>query len=269
VRKTDTIRRYEELFQFWRSLFPSHLLAAIPILLLGVSVGRAEPFSFTQSSKDSAPTMSAWGGDSSSGNRKSGATFSSLPQKSWRSILGFDDKLNLWNPQKNSLFNDQSPSEFASVSSPRTISVPAAISDAALELESIPMDDPISAVITPWEQAPEDMAATRQLSESAAIPETSPRDAAPTARHPGESLDFSVPEAARGPSKVDFSLARSEGVRADSPQDTGSLSGAADAMTLPPTGPISQIASPEPSVTALWGVSAALFAGWRRMRSKS
>jgi hypothetical protein len=243
-------------------------LAAISILLLGVSAGRAEPFSIIQTNEDRAPAMTAWDGNSSGDNHKPRMAYSSLPVRSWRTILGFKENVNLWNPSKKSLFNEESSADFVSSSSSRRISVPAAISDAALELESIPTDDPILSGLQPWDQAPDDTGTSTQYSGNATALETAPPAATTAGRQNGDSIDFSVPDPGKGPSKVDFPLADSERSHSDNPRDPG-LSGMEDDLGLPPTGPVTAILSPEPSVTALWSLSAFLFAWRRKVRSRS
>jgi hypothetical protein len=213
--------------------------------------------------------MSAWGGNSSKESRKSRTSFSSLPKESWRSLLGFKDQGDAWNPLKKSLFNDQSTPEFISFSGARTISVPDNASGATLELESIPMDDPFPAGAPLWNRPQEDTGLTRQFSENTDTLETSAPVASEVARESGYNVDFSEPGGVSEPSKVEFSSADSARVHSDSSYGSGDLPGAEDAVTLPPTGPISEIASPEPSVTALLGVSALFFVCRRTLRPKS
>jgi hypothetical protein len=267
LKKTGTLRRCLDFFRAWECLVASRFLAALPILLLGVSEGRAEPFSISQPDKDRARTMSAWGGDSSSAKRRSASQPPAATQDARRFILWFKDRGNSWNPWKKSLLNDPSTLESIWDSGSGKISVPAAVSDAALELQSIPMDDDGSSGSRLWDQSPEDIGLIRSFSHQAGPLAISAPGAA-DARRSLDSLDFSAPEAVKGSSKVEFSSAESAANRADLSQDPGNLLGADQFVSLPPPGPNPQIASPEPSVTALWGLSALLFA-CRVLRSKS
>jgi len=213
--------------------------------------------------------MSAWGGGSSRESHKWSTGLAAILEGRERFSLWFKDRGNPWNPWNILVLDDPSSPNFVSASGSSAISVPASMADAALELQSIPMDDPVPTGSPSWDRAPEDMGPTRQFSESAGTLDAFPRAAVEGARQGGDSLDFSVPETVRGPSKVEFSSADSEGFHPDPSYEPGDLAGAGEPMSLPPTGPIPQIVSPEPSITALGGISALLFACRRMVRFKS
>jgi hypothetical protein len=272
VKKTDRSRRSTDHFQIWGGLFGSRISAPLVIFLVGVSVGRAEPFSVCQTNLYRAPAMSAWEDDSSGARHKSSAKLPATMQDQQRFTLWFKDRGNVWNPSKKSLLNDPSILDFSPGSSSGSgkITVPDAISDAALELQSVPMDDDAAAGSPSWGQSLEDLGLTESFSEKAVMPEISPPAAVADARNGGDSLDFSAPGSPRGTSKADLLSADAEGLRSDSSRVPGDPSSGADGiLNLPSPGPIPQIASPEPSVTELCGLAALLFVGRRWLRSKS
>jgi hypothetical protein len=68
---------------------------------------------------------------------------------------------------------------------------------------------------------------------------------------------------------VEFSSVDAVALHPDISHEAGEQLAAEDDLILAPPGPIPQIVSPEPSVTALWGISALLFACRRKLLSKS
>jgi len=213
--------------------------------------------------------MSAWVVDSFRESHKPGASLSAIPEDRRRFREWLKDRGNPWNPWKKTLLDDSSSSEFVADAGSRTISVPAAMTDAALELRSIPMEDPVAAGIPPWERTPEDTGLAMQFSENAGALPPAPSATAAAARESGDSLDFSMPGPVRGPCKVEFSSVDAVALHPDISHEAGEQLAAEDDLILAPPGPIPQIVSPEPSVTALWGISALLFACRRKLLSKS
>jgi hypothetical protein len=262
------------LFQVWGGFVSKCVPGALSILLLGVSAGRAETSTNSATDPDRPetdrpPVMSAWGGDSSSDHHQFSDPRPESAEGRWRFIKLFNDRGEPWNPWKKTLIIEKPPSGLVSDSGSRKISMPAGISDAALELQSIPMEDDVPAGSPAWDRGTEDTGLTVQFSESAESLAIRPPAMAAEARESGDSLDFSVPDTARGPSKVEFSSTDSESLHPFSSQAPGDQPGEEATLALSPPGPVPQIASPEPSVTALWGLSALLFACRRGLRSKS
>jgi hypothetical protein len=266
MRKTNPLTRGADHFQHRSGLFSRWLTEAFLILLLGVSAGRAEPFSFSTTNEDRAPTLAAWEKDLSPGSAKSIEPAPDTQNSLWRSAFWPRDQVDPWKAWKKKLPLDPSSSDFGS--GPGLISVPAVSSDAALELQSIPMDEDLPGGILLWSRTPEDAGSAIQFSqhEDLTLPAAS---VAAEANNRKESLALPAVEADQVAVKVEFSSTDSAALHLDSSRDPGDLTGSPDELPLSPPGPIPQIISPEPTVTALWGVSALLFACRRKLRSKS
>jgi hypothetical protein len=261
VRKTDTFARYMGPIHAGGGFVANRLLALLVVLLLRVSVAGAEPISAWKSNDVQPPAMSAWGQDLANYNSQSNAPLRGLAEFKRRFTRHFNDPAIPWNPWKKTLGDGQSYPAFSSDLEGRTISVPVDISDAALELQSVPMMDDLPPESLSWDQGPEDSGLTRPFSENDVATTPSLAGVLADMRGQANSLDFSGPAAPATPSKMEFSSANIEGAHPDLLHDSGDGSMAADDILIrAPFGPTPLIISPEPSVTALCGISALLFA---------
>jgi hypothetical protein len=232
-------------------------------LLLGAAVSYADPYSLSQTNTQAAG-LTAWEEKTVSGEfRSKGKTAAANDLREWQFRYLFNnDPDKLWKPWKKRPFGVDSDSDFALDSVFHNFSVPDTIADTAEELQSMPSDDDIPVRSLPWArpQADDGNESLVQYSESptgAAVGQPA------RAQQTGDSVDFSG-ETAKGSSKVDYSPAETEGLRSGSPHDPGDLSQAPDGWPISSSEPIPQILQPEPTVTALWGLSALAFAYGRK-----
>src|SRR5580658_63371 len=124
-----------------RAFAARRLVAALPILLLGVPLGRAQTVSNFQQDKDHAPVISAWQGDSSDASRTTIQAQPSSPESRWRHAFWLRDPVDPWNQWQKSLRDDKDHSGVALDLGSKPNSVPINISDAVLELQPISPDD--------------------------------------------------------------------------------------------------------------------------------
>jgi len=205
--------------------------------------------------------MTAWENESAS--HKANLTSQTAGRRSatQRFVFWLKDRGNPWNSWRKSLPDEPSRGDFDFIQGSETLSVPAAISEAASELQSIPIEDDVFAENLPWNRLQE-VGSPVQFSENGAMAGPPPVVAA-EARATGDRLDESVAETFRRPSKLEFSSANLDGSHSDSSSEQGGVPGS----LIPPEGPVPLIASPEPTVTALWGLSALLFVCRRNVRT--
>jgi hypothetical protein len=261
VKKTNTLEHCTDHFQRWTGFFSCHVFFTFFVILLGTFVVRAEPVSIGQTNTDHAPSMTAWENDSVSNRRNLISQTSDGPSATKRFVVWLKERGNPWNSWRKPI-TDEATQGFDSVRGSRTLSVPTAVSEAASELQSIPIGDDVFAEDLPWIRQ-QDVGAPIQFSQNGGMA-SPPPVAAAEVREAGDRLDASVPEAVRGTSKLEFSSADLEGLHSDSSYEPD---GGPGILTPPPQGPIPLIASPEPTVTALWGLSALLFACRRGARA--
>jgi hypothetical protein len=259
VLRADYSRKRIGLFLSWAFLVPL-------IFSLGITVVQADVLSVCETNTE-ASAMTAWETNSARNFERRGGLLAEHPflRKSFAFL--FTDRDNPWNPWKNP-FGDPASSDAVFISGPWTISVPTSIPDTVLELQSIPFDEDPALEISTWDRPPEgDVGSTVQFSENTSIG-SPPPVVAPEPRDSQATSDLAVPDAVGKFSKLDFSSAGSDGLRSESSHDPGDLGAAPEGLGAPPIGPVPQIASPEPSVTALFGVSAVVFAFHRKARFK-
>ena len=244
-------------------------LVALMALLLGATVSYADPYSLSQTNLTQGSGLTAWEDKTVSGDfRSKERTAEKNDFREWHfSYLFNNDPDKLWKPWAKKPFGVDSDSDFASDSVFHNFSIPDTIAGTAEELQSTPSDDDIPARTLPWTrpQADDGNESLVQYSESPVTPAMSQ---SARAQQTGDSVDFSG-ETAKGSSKVDYSPAETEGLHSGSPHDPGGLSQAPDGWPISSSEPMPQILQPEPTVTALWGLSALLFAYGRKIRGKS
>jgi len=249
-------------FRSCRRLIASCQGAVLAVPMLGISAGGAEPPPAFQLSRECVVSPSAWQMDPSKASPESSAGTNACADHLLHWALWFGDRGNPWSrTQKRLLFNSRFDAPSESASSSETISVPVALSDAPPDLQSIPIDEIAPEAGLSWDRSPDDAGAAAQFSPEPGTL-TTPALAVSGAQTSESRLDFVAPGTVSGPSKVEFSSSGSEGATGGARADADGLPGDSPLQDrfVPPPGPIPQIATPEPSVTAFWAVSALLFA---------
>lgn len=266
MKKTDTYAAGAERFHRCRGFAALRAISALSALLAGVFVCHAEPLSVAEPASNSVPVMKAWGDGVSRSSQEVPGLSLSDSQNRWLFLRKIGDRSYPWAPWRKVLIHEYDP--FVPELDPHSeaISVPNAISDFSLELESIPSDDPVTDDFQPRNFPPEQSSQSIDFSGNTAALETPPAARAGASEN-GSALDLSVPGAVRGPSKVEFSSAGSERFGPDVPHDPGDSSGTGGNIISAPPGPVPAIL-PEPDVTALMGISALFFVVRGKLRKR-
>jgi hypothetical protein len=241
---------------------------ALLALLFGGSVGHADPFSLSQTNLAQAPRLTAWETNSSD-RRLTVENVSELndSKPKWRIAYLPNDPAIPWIPLKEPLVNNDSAGDFISDLSFQNVSARSDISDEDLEIQFEPIRDNPPGSNLSWSRPQEVVEPMVQFSESPSDG-TSPVIPASQPKASGDSIDYSGQDTARASSRAKFSAADLGGTRSDPARDPGILTEALDGLPPSSSEPIPQIASPEPTVTALWGISVLLFAYRTKVRGK-